>query len=136
MASLAESLWFAHTLAVRDEAVWLKTEALHAHERVTALSNAVREDIDATYWLAESLSTHAEITEPMFEQLARALLWDRPWVLSVRWSPRVSEEARAEFEEDLARRQPGAFLFERSASGQRVPAQNRARYFPIAYTYP
>jgi signal transduction histidine kinase/ActR/RegA family two-component response regulator len=135
-ASLGESLWFSHTLARRDESVWLKTEALHAHERVAALGNALRGNVDATYWLAESLSTHAQISESVFEQLADALLWQRPWVLSVRWAPRISDSERADFETVLAERQPGAFLFEMDAHVRHLPARKKDTYFPIHFAVP
>ena len=74
-------------------------------------------------------TTFSEFVTPLLERLADTQ--------AIAWAPRVSAAERASFERSVqATGVPDFMLYERDASGQRVPASGRPEYFPATFIEP
>ncbi len=74
-------------------------------------------------------TTFSEFVTPLLDRLAHTQ--------AIAWAPRVPAAERAAFERSVqATGVPDFMLYERDASGQRVPASGRPEYFPATFIEP
>ncbi len=117
-------------------------QAQYEHEaalqRFTAAADARFLAIKASFVAAaenlhsvEALFFSSEVvTRAEFGQFAASVVARHPKIRSLMWVPRVSHEARADYEGQTIR------LFERSADGALIAASSRPEHFPAHYVEP
>jgi hypothetical protein len=71
-----------------------------------------------------------------FHDLVRKLLQRFPTIQAVEWAPRVVSSERGAFEAAQRTDFPGFEIRERNPSGQLVPANDRAQFYPVTYLEP
>ncbi len=77
-----------------------------------------------------------EVTPTEFSTFS-SYIAKQPWILSIDWAPRVSQEERNAFEASLHRQGSSeSGIFDLDAMGKPVPSAERNEYFPVALTEP
>jgi PAS domain S-box-containing protein len=106
------------------------------------ISNIIHEtiknqDIQAIHSLQSFFTASEHVSQKEFSQFIKPLLSHYSYNSSFSWVPLIPESEKQSFEQEVqAQGQKNYFIYEKDASGQKIPAAARDEYFPVVYIEP
>ncbi len=107
-------------------------------ERLVAISRALEQSLEQVRTLGDFLrSGRGEVDSARFAEFALPTLRRHPTIHALAWVPRVTREEREAFEAAASRDLGRPFrITQASATGEAVPAGERAVYYPLTLVEP
>ncbi len=112
--------------------------ATDASEMVNLIDSAMQENEHTLLAVNAFFSASQEVERDEFALFTTRLLKNSPSIETLAWAPRVPAAERETFEQHFRQLTGVAdfFIYENEANGQRVPAAERAEYFPATFFEP
>jgi len=102
----------------------------------TAFERGVRLNLEILFALKASVGLMPEMNARLFEKLTRQVLERSPAIKAFAWSPVVSQEDRARFEQRQQNWHPGFVLFGVPATAGAIPEEELSWLVPVQFIEP
>ncbi len=101
------------------------------------LADTINEhDMQALSGIRAFLAAAGDVSRAQFETYTRPFITQYTSAAGLTWAPRITQAERAAFELSMQQDMEGFAIFEKDASGQKIPVLERAEYYPVMFIEP